>query len=308
MGYTTVLFSLALVVVLPIVIVQSEENSEELSDASVEYTYGEWSYNNKLPNGPDHWGEFFPSCGGQAQSPINIITSEAVGFSPNDFVFTNYDRVAEYTLKNSGHSSQVVTNVKDITVTGGGLVGTYVLEQFHFHWGKNSLTGSEHLLNNASLPLEIHFVHYNSDLYNDVASAAASGDPQGLAVLGLFATADLVGTLVDELGLIADNLVNVPYKGNTTTLPAFSIQNILSNTALGDFFRYSGSLTTPGCNEIVTWTVFRRPVRIASTKLGLFRQSRSNAIDEPEEILSYNYRPTQALNGRVVNWSAKGSA
>lgn len=266
----------------------------------------EWSYDNTLPNGPDHWGEFYPSCGGLSQSPINIISAQAVKFSPGNFVFTNYDRVAEYTLKNNGHSSQVLTNAKDITLTGGGLVGTYVLEQFHFHWGANSRTGSEHLLTYASLPFEIHFVHYNSDLYSDVASAAASGDPQGLAVLGVFAS-DALGTLADELGLIADNLVNVPYRGNTTTLPAFSIMNILSKTPLDDFFRYSGSLTTPGCNEIVTWTVFRRPVKIDSAKLGLFRQSRSNAIDEPDEILTYNYRPTQALNGRVVNWSTAGS-
>jgi carbonic anhydrase len=36
------------------------------------------------------------------------------------------------------------------------------------------------------------------------------------------------------------------------------------------FFRYNGSLTTPGCNEDVIWTVFETPIAISVRQVTLF--------------------------------------
>jgi len=33
------------------------------------------------------------------------------------------------------------------------------------------------------------------------------------------------------------------------------------------FYRYQGSLTTPPCSEIVTWTVFRNPLLLTSSQV-----------------------------------------
>ena len=45
--------------------------------------------------------------------------------------------------------------VKTIEISDGGLGGTYVLEQFHFHWGTESSEGSEHTVDDKSHPLEV---------------------------------------------------------------------------------------------------------------------------------------------------------
>ena len=44
----------------------------------------------------------------------------------------------------------------DMTVSGGGLPKTYTTAQFHFHWGKESSTGSEHTFNGRQYPLEVN--------------------------------------------------------------------------------------------------------------------------------------------------------
>ncbi len=67
-----------------------------------------------------------------------------------------------------------------------------------------------------------------------------------------------------------------------------------------NFFRYSGSLTTPGCNEIVEWNVVDSPVIGFSENQFLKFQSLLDSYGLP--ILT-NSRPIQNLNDRIVRRS-----
>ena len=50
--------------------------------------------------------------------------------------------------------------------------------------------------------------------------------------------------------------------------PAFPLLNLLP-TDKTKYYRYNGSLTTPDCNEAVTWTVFNDPVEVSQAQVKL---------------------------------------
>lgn len=64
-----------------------------------------------------------------------------------------------------------------------------------------------------------------------------------------------------------------------TFLDPFVLRELLP-TSLGSYYRYTGSLTTPPCSEIVEWIVFRKPVPISYHQVCLFCQ-RSPSLNLP---------------------------
>lgn len=51
-----------------------------------------------------------------------------------------------------------------------------------------------------------------------------------------------------------------------TSVSSFSLNSILPEDK-SKFFRYSGSLTTPGCFETVIWSVFHDTIKISSNQV-----------------------------------------
>ncbi|KAH3788859.1 carbonic anhydrase 7-like [Dreissena polymorpha] len=230
----------------------------------------DWGYENE--KGPDHWADLFPeACAGAKQSPININTEDTV-YNPalKDFsVFFDPPLPgSKFYVHNNGHTIQVNTEGK-FFVSNGGLTDIYSTAQFHFHWGHKAHHGSEHTLDGAPSPIELHIVNWNSQLYNSIGEAAV--EPNGLAVLGM------LFEISEEDNPVLEPLVNVlmhvrdPDMKIKAEIPAVSMRAFLPRAA-DRYYRYNGSLTTPGCFESVVWTVFHEKLTISRRQLHVFRQ------------------------------------
>uniref|UniRef100_A0ACB8ECH2 Uncharacterized protein n=2 Tax=Sphaerodactylus townsendi TaxID=933632 RepID=A0ACB8ECH2_9SAUR len=66
---------------------------------------------------------------------------------------------------------------------------------------------------------------------------------------------------------------------------------------LSEYYRYNGSLTTPGCSEGVIWTLFKEPIILSSTQVQEFWMKLYFNKDLPMED---NFRPVQSLGARTV--------
>ncbi|XP_071979746.1 carbonic anhydrase-like [Engystomops pustulosus] len=255
---------------------------------------GEWCYEHD-ECGPEEWEEHYPSCGLDAQSPINIITSR---------VQENRNLGPIYISGNSGIITGVVTNsghTVEVTVSSvyqlrnAALPNVYQLAAFHLHFGELPFDdeGSEHHIDGNAFPLEIHFVFYNTK-YPDLLSAR--DNPDGLAVVGVLFN---IGDHNEILQNLISVLPNVAYRGDKATV-YFNLENLIP-AKLSNYYKYRGSLTTPPCSESVAWHVISSPLEISFSQYRTIVSSLySTTRDEEENPMINNFRPTQPLNGRIV--------
>ena len=59
--------------------------------------------------------------------------------------------------------------------------------------------------------------------------------------------------------------------GESAKMSAFPLADLLPRNT-DSFYRYDGSLTTPGCNEVVIWTLFKVPTYVLDTIQDFFVQ------------------------------------
>ncbi|XP_070571840.1 carbonic anhydrase 14-like [Ptychodera flava] len=152
------------------------------------FASGGWEYTGNT--GPEHWGDHYEHCGGESQSPINIVRKNAEKRTWGPFVWIGMrgklldeSRPSSLDIINNGHTVQV--NLKgDYYVSGGGLPSAYKAVQFHYHWGNDSTRGSEHQLNGKRYAAEMHLVTYDFIRFKSFAEAVDK--PRGLAVFGTF--------------------------------------------------------------------------------------------------------------------------
>jgi carbonic anhydrase len=217
-----------------------------------------WSYSGDF--GPDKWSTLLPefgACTGKNQSPVDIAhTLDA----PLPALTIAY-KAAGTEVVNNGHTVQVNYGPGS-TLKIDGIA--FELKQFHFH------SPSENRLAGKSFPLEGHLVHADKD--------------GNLAVVAVFFEQGAANaTLAKVWG-------GMPKKdGDKSALPAgISATGLLP--AKRDYFRYSGSLTTPPCSEGVRWFVMKQPMTVSKEQLTAFQSTLGFA----------NNRPVQRVNARQL--------
>ena len=227
------------------------------------YAQPHWGYEGE--HGPEHWGSLDPGfavcSNGREQSPIDLTGAEPGALSEIVFEYAP----SPISILNNGHTIQVDYQV------GSGLVldgARYGLVQFHFHHR------SEHTVDGADFPLEMHLVHADAD--------------GALAV---------VGVLVEEGGAneaLAPVFRQMPGEAG----PAAMVEGTVDAAALlpgrRTTWRYAGSLTTPPCSEGVSWLVMTEPVTASRGQIEAFKA-----------LFPVNNRPVQPLNGRRLVTDAR---
>jgi carbonic anhydrase len=124
------------------------------------------------------------------------------------------------------------------------------------------------------------------------------GDPKALAVLGLFLTYGKEDTDANEAVDLISTHIPLQYKPQLERVKAsLDLKSILPKAG-STFFRYSGSLTTPNCSEIVEWTIIEDPIPVKPSDIKKFHQVlNNNGIPTGR-----NWRPVQPLGQRDLQY------
>ncbi|MDX7758403.1 carbonic anhydrase [Aeromonas hydrophila] len=217
-----------------------------------------WEYSGEA--GPAQWARLTPEfgqCAGSNQSPVNLDGLVEAELAPLQFHYLAGGR----SVTNNGHTVQV-DYAPGSSLELDGM--RFELKQFHFH------APSENLIKGKSYPLEGHLVHAN-----------AKGE---LAVVAVMFESGRANAALSQAWQV------LPAKAGESHAfkEPISAEQLLP--AKRDYYRFSGSLTTPPCSEGVRWLVMKQPVQVSQAQIDAFKA----VMHHP------NNRPVQPLHGRLV--------
>lgn len=221
--------------------------------------HAHWGYEGQ--EDPAHWGKLSPDFSlcetGKNQSPVNIQGALKTHHGQLELAF----QLGKQQIVNNGHTIQV-------NVSAGNTLklddDTFTLQQFHFH------APSENEIDGKQFPLEAHFVYKDKE---GALAVLALMFQEGKADAQLANAWQQMPTAVDQIAVL-----NKPID-----IKAFLPKQF-------NFYRFSGSLTTPPCSEGVSWLVLDQPVSASAEQITQFRSA----------VHHTNNRPVQPLNGRVI--------
>ncbi len=218
-----------------------------------------WKYTGS--KGPEFWGDLSPdyaSCKvGMNQSPINI--DKTINSAPK--LLKTFQRFPAVDIVNNGQTIQADFKPGNILVIDELM---YQMKQVTFH------APSENQIMGKSFPLELQFLHTD-----------ANGN---LAILAVMYDEGNENKAMAKLWSQMPKRKGKPTKLNSTVLAGELMPR------QKEYYRFSGSLTTPPCSEGVVWVVMKAPMTASKGQIDAFK-----AIMRED-----NNRPVQPLNGRLV--------
>lgn len=221
-------------------------------------SHSHWSYSGET--GPSHWGElkdeYFMCKEGKNQSPVNLNRFANADLQKLKITYAGN----AVNIIDNGHTLKIETNIGNKIVVDGI---TFTLKQFHFH------TPSENMINGKRYPMEAHFVHSDKDGNLAVIAVMFKEGEENMGIK----------KIIEQLPKEKNKKVGLIQMFNPGELFPRKLE----------YYRYSGSLTTPPCSEGVRWIVIKTPAEASKEQIEAIRK-----------IVGKNNRPIQPLNARVI--------
>jgi carbonic anhydrase len=231
--------------------------------------------------GPKVWGEIdesFEQCRtGDQQSPVDISGAVRADLPPLEFEYPS----TPFSVENTGHTIEAsMPEGSKLTLTVGEDV--YRLVRFHIH------APSEHTVDGDSYPAELHLVHESE-----------AGELAVVGILLEFSSlpAPLIDEVIETAGDVGEDVQIQDALSPLDLLLDFEPPRATEKR----YYTYTGSLTTPGCDEGVRWFVLQDIHIIDEGTVGLLHE----LIGDFPGYDGYanNNRPTQPLAGRTIQRS-----
>lgn len=217
---------------------------------------------------------------GTKQSPIDVVHGDATEKYTTESLISLGDAAESLTATNEDNANAIKFSFAEtLTFTLPGLGKTATVAQLHIHWGADSTTGSEHLLNGVRGLAETHLVttytEGNETKYAVVARLFEEGDADPC---------------------IAKMITSQNSSGADRTISEFNLREMYPDS-ISSIITYNGSLTTPTCDEKVFWMVVPELLTISTEQLDSLRTM--SLGDGSEAAKTFNWRDTQDTNERT---------
>ena len=220
-------------------------------ECAPKYTYDDG------PLGPSHWPEL---CGtGKMQAPIDIERADKLPL--RDLNKINYQPTDLDIINDCNRYTIMVKFPDNYWLTVGKK--PYFLSELHFREpGENAVNGKRPRMS-------IQFVHFSPE--------------------GVFLIIEVPIIAGKENPVIKTLWEHMPEPGKENKVEGVKINPADLLPADRSFYRFPGSLTTPICNEVVTWYVMKIPIELSEAQIAEYIKHYHNTP-----------RPLQPLNGRPV--------
>ena len=215
-----------------------------------EFTYAQG------PLGPSSWGALCKL--GKMQSPIDISASQKL---PVDGLKVAY-QPSTLDIINDCNQYRILLKFPDnYWLTVGKK--PYNLTEIHFR------EPGENAVGDKRPRMSIQFVHFSPE--------------------GVFLVIEVPVVAGKENGVIKTLWQHIPPPGKENRVEGIKINPADLLPSDRSFYRFPGSLTTPDCNEVVTWYVMKTPIELSESQIREYAHHYHNTA-----------RPLQPLNGRPV--------